>query len=159
MVRDWTFWTRPWSVRSANATTGDDVLNAGERLPSEMLKDEIDRLSHRVSLPVHLTGADVLDTLGARAETLRLTLLRIAQEALTNAAKHATGAHQVWVSLARDSSSVSLEVRDDGPGFDGPSSGIGIASMRERAQGAGGSLQVTTAPGDGVTVTARLPLP
>ena len=83
---------------------------------------------------------------------------RIAQESLTNALRHAS-ASQVSLSL-RDSSNgdLHLQVVDDGEGFDpaGPR-GLGMIVMRERAQSAGGSLHIETAPGAGTRIDLRLP--
>ena len=83
---------------------------------------------------------------------------RIAQESLTNALRHAC-ASQVSLSL-RDSSQgdLHLQVVDDGEGFDpaGPR-GLGMIVMRERAQSAGGSLHIETAPGAGTRIDLRLP--
>jgi signal transduction histidine kinase len=90
---------------------------------------------------------------------------RIAQEALTNVARH-SGANTCTVSLAIDEpGALCLEVRDDGRGI--PDSqenssvraGVGLTSMRERASELGGSLLVEALPGGGTRVRARLPLP
>lgn len=84
---------------------------------------------------------------------------RVAQEALHNVVKHARAA-QVWLSVWEAPGQVVVEVRDDGRGFDPgtlPGGTLGQRSMRERAQGAGGTLSVQTAPGTGTTVTLTLP--
>jgi signal transduction histidine kinase len=83
-------------------------------------------------------------------------ILRIAQEALANALRHAGAAH-VWVRLGREDGQVVLEVRDDGVGFDPDAAEVrsrrlGLTSMEERAQRIGGRLSVTSAPGAGTTV-------
>ncbi len=96
-------------------------------------------------------------------EEVEATLLRVAQEALTNAAKHAV-ATQAVVTLCTMDDEVALDVRDDGRGFEpgqvvvaGPSSGFGIAGMRHRAQRLAGELAVESAPGGGTAVSVRLP--
>jgi len=88
-------------------------------------------------------------------------LLRVVQEALTNVRKHA-GAHHAAVSLSEDDGVVTLAVVDDGSGFD-PSRleaaldhGFGLASMRERVEQIGGTLEVHTAPGTGTRVVVQL---
>jgi signal transduction histidine kinase len=87
-------------------------------------------------------------------------LLRIAQEALHNALRHA-GASHVAVRLRRDDGRVQLEVSDDGAGFD-PSAPelrsrhLGLTSMEERARRLGAQLEIRSAPGEGTTVTARV---
>ncbi|HSR26076.1 MAG TPA: ATP-binding protein [Candidatus Eisenbacteria bacterium] len=85
-------------------------------------------------------------------------LLRIAQEALQNVARHA-GAGTVSVRLRRDDA-LTLEVADDGSGFDvaGEHAGhLGQTTMRERAELVGGALEVISAPGRGTRVVARVP--
>ena len=86
-------------------------------------------------------------------------IFRIAQEALSNVARHAR-ASNVSVTLAGTASGARLEVRDDGVGFgaDGTGGGMGIASMRARAADAGATLTVTSAPGAGTVVTLLVPL-
>ncbi len=83
---------------------------------------------------------------------------RIAQEALTNARRHA-GAATVRVSLERGENGLSVRVRDDGIGVPaGRRSGIGLASMRERAAELGGTCVITTPPEGGTVVEAILPV-
>lgn len=89
-------------------------------------------------------------------------LYRIAQEALTNALKHAPGA-PVAVDLRRDGDVVVLTVHDDGAPVPAPlggtalSAGTGLLTMRERAEGLGGTLEAGPAPGGGWTVRASVP--
>jgi signal transduction histidine kinase len=90
-------------------------------------------------VPVAFTAAD-LPPLGPRAEA---ALYRVAQEALHNALRH-SGAGAVTVTLSKTARRVVLEVSDDGHGFapGAPSSGLGLASMRDRASAAGGALTI-----------------
>ena len=94
---------------------------------------------------------------------LGLALFRIAQEALNNAGKHAR-ADRVEVGLSRKGAELVLSVRDNGIGFKpggqrAPSGrGIGLGSMRERAELAGGSLELQSGPGAGTTLSVRVPL-
>lgn len=89
-------------------------------------------------------------------------VLRLVQESIGNAIKHAEP-ELVEVRLRRTGDAVTVEVRDDGEGFDPASAaaghGMGLTMMRERVRELGGSLRLSTEPGDGTTVTARLPLP
>jgi two-component system NarL family sensor kinase len=88
-------------------------------------------------------------------------LFRIAQEALTNVRKHAR-AHKVDVSLQRRAQQITLNVCDDGRGFlvRGRQDGRhGLVGMRERAKLLGGRLQLSSRPGQGTRVSARVPLP
>lgn len=88
------------------------------------------------------------------------TVLRIAQEALANVAKHA-GATRVGVTLTYDDDEVVLDVRDDGRGFDDaaprPATSFGLRGMRQRADRLAGELAIETEPGGGTAVSVRLP--
>jgi signal transduction histidine kinase len=84
---------------------------------------------------------------------------RVATEALHNALRHAAP-QSVSVTLSGSSKRITVAVTDDGTGFDPaapPGPGLGLASMRQRAAAAGGSLRVTSAPGQGTTVRFTAP--
>ncbi|THF86476.1 sensor histidine kinase [Deinococcus sp. KSM4-11] len=83
-------------------------------------------------------------------------LLRCAQEIVTNAARHAR-ASQVWLDVQRSGALVRLRAHDDGPGVASVRFGCGLSGMRERLEGLGGTLDVQTPPGQGVTLCATLP--
>ena len=89
-------------------------------------------------------------------------LFLIAQEAVTNAGRHAQADH-VTVSLNRRNGEIRLRVADDGKGFGdvwplaGDTGHIGLSSMRERAEMVNGSLTIDSG-GRGTVVTVRLPL-
>ena len=99
--------------------------------------------------------AEQLPELGPRRETV---VYRVAQEALHNALRH-SGAAVVCVSLTARRRRVVLEVSDRGRGFapGAAPGGLGLASMRERAASAGGTLTVRSAPGEGTLVRLELP--
>lgn len=94
-------------------------------------------------------------------------LYRIAQEALNNVIKHAR-ARCVELNLSVEGESIQLKVADDGVGF-APASpvspvslgaarvGLGLTTMRERAEALGGTVQLAATPGSGTTVTATIP--
>ena len=88
-----------------------------------------------------------------------IAVFRIFQEGLTNVARHAE-AKTIRISLSEDRDELSLIVKDDGKGFCeaeiGPS--LGLLGMKERAQMCGGSVQISSSPGKGTTVTVRVPL-
>lgn len=95
-----------------------------------------------------------------------VTLLRTAQEALSNVRKHA-GAGKVVLTLSYMEDVVTLDARDDGVGFDpermvdgpaGEGGGFGLGAMRERAARLGGTLRVESRLGDGTALTVELPL-
>ena len=91
-------------------------------------------------------------------DDVQLVLYRVAQEALSNAARH-SGAKLVEAILRRRDAEVELEVRDDGRGFAFEQSerGLGIAGMRERALAVGGELTIESRPGEGTTVRLTAP--
>ncbi|MDE3102990.1 MAG: sensor histidine kinase [Chloroflexota bacterium] len=111
------------------------------------------------------TGLDVLveveDGRRQASPLVELQLIRIVQEALANVRKHAHADH-VTVRLRWDGDACMVTVSDDGRGFapeatQRPGARFGLHTMRERAQGLGGSLHVETAPGRGTTIVARVP--
>ena len=105
---------------------------------------------------VKFDAAADLPDLGADREA---AVYRVAQEALHNALRH-SGASVICMSLAARRHRVILEVADRGQGFaaETPSGGLGLASMRERAAAAGGTLTVRSAPGAGTQVRLELPV-
>jgi two-component system, NarL family, sensor histidine kinase UhpB len=91
-------------------------------------------------------------------DDVQLVLYRVAQEALTNAARHSE-AGRVDVTLRRAAHGVELEVADDGRGFAFEQSerGLGIGGMRERALLVGGELTIESRPNHGTTVRLTVP--
>ncbi|MDX3582631.1 sensor histidine kinase [Streptomyces europaeiscabiei] len=97
-------------------------------------------------------------------EEVATTLLRIAQEALANAADHADAA-RAGVTLSYMGDEVTLDIRDDGLGFDPLAvpprtriGGFGLDGMRARAQRIAGTLAVESEAGQGTAISARVPL-
>ncbi|MCU1237697.1 MAG: integral rane sensor signal transduction histidine kinase [Candidatus Solibacter sp.] len=87
-------------------------------------------------------------------------LFRIAQEALTNIARHAEAKH-VTITLDSQSSEICLAIHDDGHGIIASprnGRGLGMIGMRARARSAGGDVNVRSRPGDGVLIEVRIPL-
>jgi PAS domain S-box-containing protein len=119
---------------------------------------------HGVTVDVHLIGEDGSggDEVGLPAPMER-TLYRMAQEALTNVARHAK-ARQVSIILARRPQQVQLVIEDDGRGFDlhaverAAGGGMGLRGMRERITLHGGAFKVESQPGRGTALFARIPL-
>jgi len=94
---------------------------------------------------------------------LEMACFRVAQEALTNAMRHAQ-AKQVWVTLGLNAGEVHLSVRDDGKGLDvavvsdtSRTGGFGLIGMQERVRQMGGRLTIDSAPGLGTEVRASFP--
>lgn len=94
------------------------------------------------------------------SETAGSELLRVIQEALTNARRHSR-ASNVRVVLETADEQVRAEVADDGQGYDPNTveAGIGLKSMRERTTALGGELEVESEPGRGTRVRLRVPMP
>ena len=91
-----------------------------------------------------------------------IAIFRIFQECLTNVARHAQ-AKSVRASLVQEDESILLVVEDDGIGFceselSNTLGSLGILGMKERAQFCGGDVQIKSSPGDGTTVTVRVPV-
>ncbi|GGS09814.1 histidine kinase [Streptomyces aureoverticillatus] len=114
------------------------------------------------------TGVRAEFTLTGTAEPLHdeveATLLRIVEEALSNAARHAAPT-RLGVTLSYMAGEVALDVRDDGRGFDPRAvpartrtGGFGLAGMQARAERIAGTLTVESEPGGGTAVSARVPL-
>ncbi len=114
----------------------------------------------RTGLCIHVDSA--ID--GRLAPAIETALYRIMQEGLTNITKHAT-ATQVQLQLWRDGRWVHSLLQDDGVGFvvdqvvnqKGPR-GLGLLGMQERVEALGGTLQITSAPGQGTTLHITLPV-
>ncbi|RFU86009.1 sensor histidine kinase [Streptomyces triticagri] len=109
-------------------------------------------------------GFTVTGTAEPLHDELEATLLRIAQEALSNAERHAD-AGRVGVTLSYMAREIALDVRDDGRGFApgavpprSGSGGFGLDGMRARAARVAGAVTVESEPGQGTAVSARVPL-
>ena len=134
------------------AELGRDGLASALRTRVELL-----RAVHGVPIVLRADVSRPVD------EVLGRELLKIANEALGNALRHA-GDARVSVRLTAGPDLASLAVADDGAGFDladtlRTSRRLGLTSMRERAEALGGTLRIDTAPGAGTTVTLEVPLP
>lgn len=121
------------------------------------LQQRLDTVERRAGIEATLT-VDGNVELPARLEE---ELYHIAQEALNNALKHAA-ATTIAVCIVTDERRIALEIRDDGKGLDlsavSTEGGIGLSSMRERAEKLGGALTITSMPGQGTTVTVTVNL-
>src|SRR6266705_1604222 len=126
------------------------------------LRSHLDRQAGGAGFKPHFMHEGVPPRLAPEIET---TCFRIAQEALTNIARHAQ-ASEVWVTLVGTEAELRLEVRDNGRGFDvaaarlGAAAGrsMGLLSMEERAALAGGRLALDSAPGRETRLSLALPL-
>jgi signal transduction histidine kinase len=112
------------------------------------------RWSARYGIDAQVTVTGDARTMPADAEVV---LLRTAQEALANVAKHAD-ASRAGLTLSYLDDQVALDVRDDGRGFDPLlADGFGLVAMRQRVEGLSGTLQIESEPGGGTGISACLP--
>jgi signal transduction histidine kinase len=162
----------------------DRHLENAERLARESLAEA--RRSVEASMPAALEAGTLPDALadvtrewselnGIPADVtvtgniialhpeIEVALLRIAQEALANVARHA-GATRAGLTLSFIGDVVTLDVRDDGVGFSVPEAdaggspaGFGLSGMRQRAARVAGSLAIESEPGGGTALSARVP--
>ena len=132
-------------------------LDVGDRLGST-LASYVYQVGERSGMRVNV---EVDDVQAASIPAHRThELLRIAQEAVTNARRH-SGARSLWVVLRVADDGLLLRVADDGAGLTPvndrqPGSHVGIAIMRERAERLGGSLSIRPRPGGGTVVECRV---
>lgn len=150
-------------ARETTRTSLEEVRRISQRLRPGVLTDLglLNALSSLASELTARTGVRVtrgfppgLPQLSPETE---LVIYRVAQEALTNIARHAH-AQDIELGLTRRGEWVVLRVTDDGIGQGGFTEGAGIQGMRERAQMAGGRLQLDVRPGRGTVVQLELPV-
>ena len=122
---------------------------------SEALAGVAERWSALNGVPVQVTTTGTVRPIQPEAE---FALLRAAQEALANVAKHAH-ATRVGLTVSYMENEVAVDVRDDGAGFDPatPAGGFGLVAMRQRIAALAGTLQVESEPGGGTAVSACVP--
>ncbi len=100
-----------------------------------------------------------IDPMGALPAATELAVFRITAEAVTNAVRHSQSS-SLKIELWRESQMLALRVTDNGRGLPAnPTVGLGLVSMRQRAEAIGGSLLIGSGPAGGTEVRARLPLP
>lgn len=112
-------------------------------------------ISRRSDVEVEVHPQNVSEELG---NEMKVTIYRLVQEALNNAATHAS-AKNAKVSVIQNEDKITLEITDDGGGFDPHRKrGMGILGMEERVRRLGGSLTIQSVPGKGAMVSAEIPL-
>ena len=142
-----------WALRPESLEKGT-LAEAVTRLAGEASNDEV--------LEVH---AAVVGDVRRLPTDIEVTLLRAAQELLSNIRRHAA-ATLATIALTYQEDAVLLEARDDGKGMDGKSvargpnrdGGLGLVMMRERVEALGGSVQIDDSGRRGTAVSIRLPL-
>jgi signal transduction histidine kinase len=175
-------------VLSAKLAMARQRLRRGDRSADELLAEvqrdvttllnQVREFAHAIHPPV-LADQGLLEAIEAQATRLPLgvvietdgalrgvhypphveaTAWYVVSEALTNVVKHAR-ARQVRVRLARPDGRLTLEIRDDGAGFEARTGGgLGLAGLADRISTVDGTLQVESAPGRGTTLRAEIPL-
>jgi signal transduction histidine kinase len=131
---------------------------APPHLQTAPLADALARLVERTGRELDLAADFAVDgspvPMPARTQVV---LLRATQEALTNVGRHAA-ANRVRVRLGYHDGGVSLDICDDGRGFDASAPpGFGLDGMRRRVRQVGGALRLTSAPGTGTAITIEVP--
>jgi signal transduction histidine kinase len=142
-------------MRELSQLLRPSVLDSLGLVPS--LDSQLQAFSKRHKITTRFHADELPDRLPVEVET---AVFRIAQEALTNVARHSRASH-VDVSLRRDEHSLCLQVQDHGiglPAGDGPKSrGTGLVGIRERVRALGGTFALSS--GSGTRLEVRLPLP
>jgi ligand-binding sensor domain-containing protein/two-component sensor histidine kinase len=144
-----------WDLRSQAAET-EDLANRLSRMAAAAAKNSQDKIKIK---------AKVSGTYRPLSPKTEAELLRIAQEAVTNAVRHAKPTY-VGISLRFEPSELQMTIQDDGCGFDGqphpqssgPDGHFGLTGMKERAEEIGASLAIESAPGNGTQVSVRVPI-
>ncbi|HJQ26932.1 MAG TPA: two-component regulator propeller domain-containing protein [Blastocatellia bacterium] len=140
-----------WEMRSQALASGD---------LAHVLSDTLQQMTAGTKIRGEVRVHGKVVRLPSRLE---MNLLRVGQEAITNALKHARPGH-LLVELSYEPRLMRLRVRDDGCGFDPaaptPESGeaFGLVGMRERAEQVGGRLTINSAPGQGAEIEITVPV-
>lgn len=141
-------------VRDVATALRPPILDAGI---ASAIEWQARRFEARTQIPCLV---DVPENLPRLSDARAIGLFRILQEALTNVMRHAQ-AHTVELSLVLDGPQLCMSISDDGLGFDTnatrPTS-FGLVGMRERVLIMGGSLALHSEPGEGTSLTVRVPL-
>lgn len=120
------------------------------------LVESLRGLASREASPTTTITIEAPDTLPPLPAAVEVAVYRIVQEALTNVARHA-GAKSCIVQLALEPDALLLTIADDGQGMKQQGSGVGLQTMQERADELGGRCRITSTPGAGTIVSARVP--
>jgi signal transduction histidine kinase len=123
------------------------------------LRSLLDQQGRRASVAVRFSAKNVPENLDAEIQT---TCFRIAQEAITNAVRHAN-ATRIEVDLRCENGNLRLQVRDNGRGFDAESAqaqtaGLGLIGIKERAALVDARVKIISSPNNGTTIEVSLPL-
>lgn len=143
------------SIREISAELRPPVLDYGGLLPA--LESHAESFAARTGIAVRV---DCPAPVGRLSPEIESSLFRIAQEAMTNCAKHAGAAH-IDIALRIEDDQLVLVIADDGVGFEREQlvrPGHGLLIMRERAEFAGGHCEIDSRPGAATRVTVSIPV-
>lgn len=132
-----------------------------ERGLTGALRDYLDQFEERHGIRLRLDADGTADRLSPLAA---LQVFPLVQEALTNVRKHAAASEVRVTLVSRRPGELTVVIADNGRGFGGDRDGggrrqpLGLTSMRERMEGLGGRLEVSSQPGEGTRVTATIPV-
>jgi len=151
-------------IKSAAETAVKSIRDMALLLRPPMLDDlgltpalewQAREVSRRGDMEVEVHSENVSEELD---DETKVCIYRLTQEALNNAATH-SGAKNAKVSVVQDAEKITVEISDDGHGFDaGRVRGMGILGMEERVRRLGGAFAIESAPGKGTTVRAEIPV-
>ncbi len=151
-------------IRSVTENGVNTVRNIALLLRPSMLDDlglisalewQAREVSRRSEMEVDVHAEGVSDDLG---DEHKICIYRVVQESLNNAARHSSARH-ADVRVAQTADMISLEVVDNGKGFDAERiRGMGLLGMEERVKRLGGTITITSRPGSGTTIKTTLPL-
>ncbi len=142
-------------ARQAISTLRSD---SGAATTAEAFSGYLEEFGRVSGLDLDVEQDEQLPEVGAR---VRVELLRVVQESLTNVRKH-SGATKVKIEMTHRGNRFTICIEDNGKGFDvteTPEGHFGVAIMRERAESVGGSFQVTSIAGQGTRVEVSVPVP
>ena len=158
------------SMKRARTTLADaraaiDDLRLENRSLPDAIQRHADRFTQATGIPCHLTmdfgAATSAGSMPAVPETIADHARRIVSESLANITRHAQ-ANNVWLTVVQTVEQLTIEVRDDGIGFDVETAvragHYGLLGMRERARLVGGEFTIHSAPSEGTQLTLRLPM-
>ncbi|HEV2580866.1 MAG TPA: sensor histidine kinase [Ktedonobacteraceae bacterium] len=145
----------------AEARSAIDDLRATTLNPNDLLL-AVQREINRFRATTSISCVADINALSTVPESLCEHVLRAITEGLTNVARHSQ-AHQVWICARLDAAMLTIEVRDDGIGFDNKEivthkGHYGLLGLRERARLSGGNLDIESAVGKGTLLRLRLPI-
>jgi signal transduction histidine kinase len=117
------------------------------------LRQALKTLARRAAIAVELDAGAI----GRPPEPIEVAAYYVVSEAVTNATRHGR-ASVVRVAVEERDDSLRLSIRDDGVGGADPARGSGLVGLKDRAEALGGSLEVSSPPGQGTLIEVRLPL-